>query len=133
MVNAPEAAEDAVVVKPDRADVDEREQVARIERPLVPKAIRKAALPASGIKLEDEEGDRDGHDGVAERLHATCGEAVGPWPVDLLDYAPIIASGPAGRSTVMVRSLSMMGGRHVFGLRRVAGRAELAVTQMRLS
>jgi hypothetical protein len=99
----------------------------------VPKAVRKAALPASDIKLEDEEGDRDCHDGVAERLHATCGEALGPWPVEPLDYAPVIASGPAGRSTVMVRRLSMMGGRHVFGLRSVAGRAELAVTHMRLS
>jgi hypothetical protein len=58
VVDAAQAAEDAVVVEPDNSDVGEREQVADVDRPLLPKAMSEASRPASCAKLENEQGDR---------------------------------------------------------------------------
>ena len=76
MVDAAQTAEDAVVVQPDDSDVQEREQVGDVLRPLLPEAMGEASLPASGTELEDEQRDGDREDRVAEGLDAARGEPV---------------------------------------------------------
>jgi hypothetical protein len=59
LVDAVRTAEDAVVIQPNDSDVEEGEQLGDVQRPLLPKPMGEASLPASGTELEDEQRDGD--------------------------------------------------------------------------
>ena len=48
MVNAAQTTEDGVMVEPDNSDIEERQQVADVERPLLPETVSEAPRPLAG-------------------------------------------------------------------------------------
>jgi hypothetical protein len=87
-----------------------RQQVAEIDRPLIPKAMSQASGPVSDIELEDEQRDGDGKYRVAERLDPARSESLERWSVEVHHPSVIPARGRVSQAGVLRRRVSMVNG-----------------------
>jgi len=74
-VEARDPFDERPMIEPDDPDRDERGKVGDVGRPRLPEDLRETAgrhgIHGWHLEVQDEEGDRDRHDAVAERLDAS--------------------------------------------------------------